>query len=74
MNKFISIFAGLLACAAIGITPVEAKGPGWKGNGGMPPGFSSQGTAHRSWASVPPGWSKGKKKGWNGGSVPPGLR
>ena len=74
MNKLISIFAILLACAAIGMAPAQAKGPGWKGNGGTPPGFS-QGRK-LGWASAnhPPGWSKGKKKGWNGGSVPPGLR
>ena len=74
MNKFIAIWAIVLAAIALTIAPANAKGPGWTSNGGMPPGFSSRGAAHRSWASVAPGWSHGKKKGWNGGSVPPGLR
>jgi hypothetical protein len=75
MNKFIAVFAGLVACIALGLTPAQAKGPGWKTNGGTPPGFSSRGAAHRSWASVPPGWSHGKKTGWgNDRTRPPGWR
>jgi hypothetical protein len=74
MRKLIVIAAVALAGFASAIpSPVAAKGPGWKANGGVPPGFA-QGRK-LGWASAthPPGWTHGHKRGWHGRNMPPGL-
>ena len=73
MRRFMLVAAGMAAAFAItAASPALAKGPGWKANGGTPPGYSHGSKLGWASASYPPGFSHGRKRGWHGGSYPPG--